>query len=276
MLGNTERILNSKSKLIRISSEDKISGTNNKFTVLLPQGANVDNIKGFLLHSAEVPNVFPNVASYNNNYIISFLGGATETDLNLNVPVGYYLIDDLISIINVQIANQIAINGDTYTLTLTKTGIFPNERIEFNASGISVGSCIFLLSDNSIWPSLGVITNNTTPFAVLNGIPATAQNIPNLIGPSGCYIHSRTLCSNNLIEANGVFSVVDKINLDKPFGSTCYTNYNEKTTHNKYYYPYESKKSFRKVDINLRDRDGNLLELPDNFYFSMMIKFFYD
>jgi len=281
MLSSGERIKNSQSRFVRVSSEDKAIGTNTRFKVdLQSAGGNIDSVKGFIVHSIECPNVFNNINQYNNNYQVAFPGPATETDLNLNLPPGYYLIDDLISVMNAQIAAQIAANGDTYTLTLTKVGIFPNERIQFDASGISVGSCQFFLSDNTIWPTLGVITTvnaipPNTPFSVLNGIPSTAQNIPNLIGETAVYVHSRILCSNNLSEANGSFSVVDKLNLDKPFGATCYSNFNNDSTHERRYYPFESRTTLRTIDITLRNRKGEVLVLPSNFDFSMMIKIFY-
>ena len=280
MITSIENIKNSRSRYVRISSEDKVVGTNNKFKVdLQSAGGVIDNVKGFIVHSLECPNVFPNVASYNNNFIVSFPGPATETDLNLNVPVGYYLIDDLINVMNAQIAFQIATNGDAYTLVLTKVGFFPNEKIQFEVNGLSAGICNLFTSDTTILPTLGVESAPNAippniPFQLANGVPVIAQNIPNLIGETAVYVHSRVLCANNLSEASGTFSVVDKLNLDQPFGSTCYSNFNNDTTHMKNYYPFETKQTLRTVDINLRNRKGNLLELPSNFEFTMMIKIF--
>lgn len=278
---SNERIKNSQARFVRISSEDKVFGNNSQFIVNMESaGGAIDNVKGFIVHSIECPNVFNNITTNNNNYQVAFPGPATETDLNLNLPEGYYLIDDLINVMNAQIANQIAVNGDAYTLTLTKVGIFPNERIQFDASGISVGSCDLFLSDNSIWPTLGVETTinaipPNVPFGVSNGVPSIAQNIPNLIGETAVYVHSRTLCPLNLSEGSGTFSVVDKLNLDQPFGSTCYSNFNNDITHQKSYFPFESKKTIRKIDITLRNRTGQILQLPPNFNFSMMIKIFH-
>ena len=278
---SNERIKNSQCRFVRISSEDKANGTNNRFKVdLQSAGGIIDNVKGFIVHSIECPNVFNNVASYNNNYIVSFPGPSTETELNLNVPEGYYLIDDLINAINNQIQLQAALNGDAYTLVLSKVGIFPNEKIEFLGNGFSAGACVLLSSDNSIFPSLGIETTPNgiapnIPFTIINATPITAQNIPNLIGETAVYVHSRILASNHLSEASGTFSVVDKLNLDQPFGSTCYSNFNNDTTHEIKYFPYETKKTIRTVDINLRNRRGDLLVLPSNFDFTMMIKIFY-
>ena len=74
MLTSNERIKNSQSRYVRISSEDKSTGTNNRFTVdLQSAGGVIDNVKGFIVHSIECPNVFNNVASYNNNFIYIYI-----------------------------------------------------------------------------------------------------------------------------------------------------------------------------------------------------------
>jgi hypothetical protein len=277
---SNEVIKNSKCRFLRLSSEDKSTGNNTRFTVDVGQsGGIIDNVSGFIVHSIECPNVFNNVASYNNNIIIAFPGPATETEINLNVPVGYYLIDDLISIMNAQISAQIAINGDTYTFVLSKVGIFPNERIQFDVNGLSAGVCNLFSSDTSILSTLGVEAgiNGFTPptFQIINGVPTLAQNIPNLIGETAVYVHSRTLAPNHLVEGSGSFSVVDKLNLDEPFGSVCYSNFNNDSTHFKKYFPFETLKSIRTIDIVLRNRTGNVLEMPSNFDFTMMVTLFY-
>lgn len=280
MLSSIEKIKSSKSRYIRISSQDKAIGTNNRFKVdLASNGGVIDNVKGYIVHSAEVPNVFNNITSTNNRLNVSFGGPHTETPFTISIVEGYYLIDDLITQINNQVATEIASNGNTYTLVFSKTGIYPTEKIQVDCSGVSVGSLELFNVPNDILGTLGIESAPNAlsggQFSVFNGVPSVAQNIPNLIGETACYIHSRILAPNNLSEANGTFSVVDKINLDRPFGSMCYTNYNDDTTHENNYYPFESKKTLRTVDINLRNSEGDLLELPPNFNFSMMIKIFY-
>ena len=77
------------------------------------------------------------------------------------------------------------------------------------------------------------------------------------------------------MEGSGSFSVVDKLNLDEQFGFTCYSNFNNDSTHFKKYFPFESLKSIRTVQITLRNRVGNVLEMPDNFDFTMMAILYY-
>jgi len=282
MYTSNDRIKNAKSKFLRISSNEKTneSLSNSIFSVNIPQSDYIDNVKGFYVHSIECPNVFNNVASYNNNLILSFPGPSTETEININITESYYLIDDLINQINLEIANQIVINGDAYTFVLSKVGLFPNEKIQFNVNGLSAGVCNLFTSDTSILPLLGVESTPNgippnIPFTIVNGVASIAQNIPNLIGATALYVHSRALATNNLVEKDGVFSTVDKLNIDQPFGSVCYSNFNNDTTHEKRYFPFSDKRSLRKIDIKLRDINGNILQLPSNFNFSMMLKIFY-
>jgi hypothetical protein len=282
MYTSNDRIKNAKSKFLRISSNEKTDDSlnNSVFSVNIPQSDYIDNVKGFYVHSIECPNVFNNVDTYNNNYQIKFQGPSAPIDLNLNLSIGYYLIDDLINAMNAQISAQIAANGDTYTFVLSKVGIFPNEKIQINASGITTGQASLISSDNTLWPSLGIITTPdaippNNPVTINNGVPYTAQNIPNLIGATALYVHSRALATNNLVEKDGVFSTVDKLNLDKAFGAVCYSNFNNDTTHEKRYFPFSDKRSLRKIDIKLRDINGNILLLPPNFNFTMMLKIFY-
>jgi len=281
MLTSKERIFNSKSRFVRISSEDRAIGSPNKFVVdLQSNGGIIDNVKGFIVHSAQVPNVFNNITTNNNRIDVSFPGPHTETPFNIGITPGYYLIDDLIAQINAQVANEIALNGDTYTLVFSKVGIFPTEKIQVDVNGVSTGTLCLFNRPNDILSNIGIESDTnalvgSTPFCVDNGVPQVAQNIPNLIGETDVYIHSRTLAPNNLSEGTGTFSVVDKVNLDQPYGSICYSNYNNDTTHEMRYFPFESKKTLRTIDINLRNRTGQELVIPPNFSFTMMIKIFY-
>ena len=86
MLSSGERIKNSQSRFVRVSSEDKAIGTNTRFKVdLQSAGGNIDSVKGFIVHSIECPNVFSNVASYNNNYRITFQGpNASKYRIQIN------------------------------------------------------------------------------------------------------------------------------------------------------------------------------------------------
>ena len=69
--------------------------------------------------------------------------------------------------------------------------------------------------------------------------------------------------------------MVDKLDLNKPYGSMCYSSFNSDTTHFNKYFPFESLKTLRTVRITVRNRIGEILTLPDNFNVSMMVMLFY-
>jgi len=270
MLTSKERILNSKSRFVRISSEDRSTGTPNRFTVdLQSNGGIIDNVKGFIVHSAQVPNIFDNITTKNNRCRIDTF--ATIPFPDVLIPENYYSINDLLTTLNTVIANDIPAPGFTSTFALNTDS---PPKVTYTMTG--TGSVFLEFTENNIFETLGFV-NPETPngIQVTNGSTVTATNIPNLLGETEVYIHSRTLCPNNLSEASGTFSVVDKINLDEEYGAMCYTNYENDTTHEKRYFPFESKKTLRTVDINLRNRTGELMVLPSAFSFTMMIKIFY-
>lgn len=273
MFTANEKIKNSKSRFIRIASQDKVVGNNNQFTVdLASNGGVIDNVKGYIVHSAQVPNVFNNVSSYNNT--LQLYGASATYTTVATIPVGNYTLDDLIAQLNIILPPLVSASPAPSVVTVSKVGTYPNEKIDFKFSGDDW----YIQNESTMLAQIGLSVDDATNsfgFVCFDGINTVMPNIPNLIGETACYIHSRTLATNNLTEANGTFSVVDKINLDKQFGAMCYTNFNDDTTHQNMYYPFESKKTLRTIDINLRNENGNLLVLPNNFYFSLMIKIFY-
>jgi hypothetical protein len=268
MFTSNERVKNSKSRYIRIASQDKITGTNNRFTIdLASNGGVVDNVKGFTVHSAQVPNIFSNITSQNNRCRIFTFNTIPFPDVL--IPENYYNLSDLVTTLNTVIANDIPTPGFTSTFAIDSKGF-----VTYTQTG--TGSVFLEFTENNIFETLGFVNPGTANgIEVTNGSTVTATNPPNLIGETACYIHSRILATNNLTEADGTFSVVDKINLDKAYGEMCYTNYENDTTHQVNYFPFESKKTLRTIDINLRNAEGDLLVLPSSFYFSMMIKIFY-
>lgn len=263
MITSNESIKNSKSRFLRLSSEDKTLGTNGRFTIdLLSSGGIIDNVKGYIVHSIEAPNVFDNIPTYANQLrLIKTTGGVIY---DLVIPNSYYYIDDLIT--QLQTTINTAIGPDS--VAVTKTGIFPVEKINFVFTGDTY-TFEFSTGQSTISDRIG-LTADIGPAANI-----TMQNIPNLIGETELYVHSRTLAPNNLMEGTGSFSVVDKLNLDQPFGVMCYSNFNNDSTHFKKYFPFESLKTIRTINITIRNRTGQILTLPENFNLTMMLTLFY-
>ena len=262
-MSSNENIKNSKSRYLRLSTEDKreSSSSNGRFTIdLLTSGGILDNVKGFIIHSIECPNVFDNVPTWANTLSLVKQTGLVSYDVV--IPNSYYYIDDLITELNTQIN---LVTPDV--VTITKVGIAPVEKLQFGVVGDDYE---FKLS-STIASKLGI----TADFIVTDGSSVIAQAIPNLIGETAVYVHSRDLTPNNLIEGSGSFSVIDKLNLDKPYGATCYSSLDDPVSHLHKYFPYETLKTMRSITIVLRNSQGNVLIIPDNFNFTMMMTIFY-
>jgi hypothetical protein len=251
-----------KRRYLRISSEERTpeSKSASEFTVNIPSsGGILDSVVAYAVHSAELPNVFDNIGPANNVFSLG-----TPAVVFAIVPPSYYTASSFIAAATAAINAAIA----PITVVITLTGIAPKQKFLFTFSApVSI-----IVTPLDIAPVAGAagITATLGP-----GLALQAQSIPNLIGATTAYIHSSVLAPSNLVEANGSFSVVDSIALDKPYGVTCYLATSNELTHLKYYRPFESVKTLRQITITIRDRDGNILLLPDNFGFTLMLVAFY-
>lgn len=261
MITSTENVLNSKSRLLRLSTEDKVFGTQGRFQIDLASASVIDTIKGYMVHSISCPNVFDNVPTWANGIQVIKTTGLVVYDIVLTNS--YYFLDDFIAELQTKINASIA-----DSVVITKSGLVPNQKIAFTFSGDEY-TLNFL--HTSLSKRLGLTGDLVCPDGVLTSV----LSIPNLTGETELYIHSRTIAPNNCIEGSGSFSIVDKLNLDKPYGAVCYSALDNERTHLQTYFPYESLKTFRTINITLRNRTGNILVLPDNFDFTMMLKIYY-
>tara|TARA_R110000851_G_scaffold18394_3_gene57855 strand:+ start:6487 stop:7290 length:804 start_codon:yes stop_codon:yes gene_type:complete len=259
---SNENIKNSKSRLLRLSSEDKTLGDNGRFTIdILSSGGIIDNVKGYIVHSMQCPNVFDNIPTYANTLTLTTTAGAVV--YTVTVPNSYYYFDDFI------VALQTAINASIPdSVVVAKTGTAPTQQISFTFTG---DAYTLVLSTSTIASRIGLLVD----LVAADGVATAVQSIPNLIGETEVYAHSRVLAPNNLIEGSGSFSVIDKLNLDKQYGDMCYQDMESDTVHFKKYFPFESLKTLRTIRITLRNRTGQILTLPANFNFTMMLMLFY-
>jgi sulfur relay (sulfurtransferase) DsrF/TusC family protein len=250
-----------RARWLRISSEDKATGSisNSQFTVNLPPtGGTIDTITGFMLKYAAVPNIFPNVPAYANTLQITKQTGAVV--FNVTVPVGQYSSGAFITAL--QAAINTAINPDTVAITLSSQQVlnftFTGDNYSFNFANSTIANIIGLTANIA--------------FAAVSPM----QSIVNLQGETEVWIHSKSLNQSGLTETDGNFSVVDVIPLNVAFGVTAYINYPSDDMQEISFIPFGTKRSFRQVDIVLRNRNGDVLTLPPNFFFTMMMKIYHN
>ena len=250
-------VLKLKSKYIRISSEDKSvnSQSNSRFTINLNQtGSNVDRVSAFVVKYISCANIFPNVPLYASNLTLQKQTGNVLYDVPLTV--GQYTISEFVTQLEADIN---AIIPDAVAITQT------NNILTFTFTGDNYG---FIYDSSTCRDIIGLYSD--IPYSAV-----VSLGVVNLQGETELYVHSKTLNNAGLIEANGSFAVVDILPLDVSFGCVAYSDYNDIQLHEIVYTPYESQKTFRQIDIVLRNRQGNVLELPPNFYFNMLIKIYY-
>ncbi len=254
-----------KSRYIRISSSNRSNpgSSNSDFTVVFPsEGGIVDSIAACYIKSAYCPNVFNNVQSFNNLLVIS---DSTFT-YNVFVPVGQYSIVTFITALTTAINAEIAPN----TVIITQS---PQENLIFTFSAGTPYQ--FYYPQSTISAQIGLTGNafDTTPNVV------TMQSIPNLIGVNAVYINSRAIATSMTIDSTNATSVIEILNINSAYGQTAYSNYESDFNYIQYE-PYEPQKSFRNIDIQLTDGDGNILEwaggVNTNFNFEMILKIYYN
>ncbi len=254
-----------KSRYIKVSSDDRtnISDTNSNFSVQIPsEGGIVDAISACYIKSAYCQNVFPNVQSYANTVFIS----NNTLTYQIMVPPGQYSITTFITAL--QSAINTAIAPDTVVITQNS-----QQKLVFT---FSAGTpYLFIYAPSTMAKILGLTANasDTTPNVV------TMQSIPNLIGTTNVYIRSRAISTSLTIDSNGGTPVVEILNMNAPFGFSAYSNYKPDFNYIQYE-PYEVMKSFRTIDIQLTNDEGNQLEwiggINTNFNFEMIIKIYYN
>lgn len=254
-----------KHRLLRISSEDKASGTNSRFSVNIPPTARaIDNVCGYSVKFASCPNMFYNVpANKNQLQITKQTGNVVYT---IFIAPNQYNITDFLARLKSQI--DAFIFPDTASVALDPFG-----KIVFSYSGDAYAFTQENYEATTMRDIIGLGVEDA------QGIFYTAQNMSNpvnLTGESEVYIHSRTLHQSGLTEAQGNFSVVDIIPLNTtPYGAVASITYPDHQLTKINYEPFETKKSLRTIEIVLRNRRGDLLELPENFYFTMTLKLYH-
>jgi hypothetical protein len=255
-----EDIKKNKNRYLRISSEDRTAGTGTaaRFTVSLPQsGQTIDRVTGYSLKYASCPNVFDNIPAYANTLVITKQTGAVVH--TITCPVGQYTSTTFITAL--QTAINAAIGPDTVAITISA-----QNRLTFTWTGDSYS---FTFATSTIADKIGLTAD--IAFAAASTMP----NIINLVGESEVWIHSRTLNQSGLTEASGNFSVVGVLPLSVPYGGVAHMFEQDAALSQINFEPRGSVKSFRSVDITLRNRTGTVLTLPSNFGFTAMFKLYH-
>jgi hypothetical protein len=241
-------------RLLRIASSDKVpelSESNSRFTVSLNKTLNVQQIKGFSVLSVSFPNVFNNVQEkeLTNRLVILTDDGSGPIEQFIDLPEGFYNIDDMIAALKVEIDGLIA--PDTVTIA-PKSNV--DQRLVFTITGSTTIS--YKTEQGSLHKLIGITEDS--PFLSTY----TCDSMTKLQGTTNAYLHSKVLAQNNLLDAEGrVFSVAVSVPVRAEFGAFNHWESGDEELHS---VMFETPRNLQQINIVLRDLDGNVLNVGQN------------
>ena len=234
-------------KLVTISSDDKEpdSVSNSNFQVTLKESYYTQNISRILIKEATVPNCFYNLSNGSGN-------GKQNNVLNYNdsknsqtfsITPAQYNVDQFITALTAGFLS----NGDVVVITQDDL----TQKLIFNFVNQTT-----LFVSSLIAPVLGLTEN----LICLAGIPTLSQFTPDLSGINAVNIHSAILAESNGIDGNsGLINLLERVSLhDIPFGSF---GYKQNSDSDLAMVSYAQPKNLQRIDIRLRDTQGNILDI---------------
>ena len=260
--------------LVRVSSDFKMLPTmsNSNFAVAYNNTQLMQGITSVVMNSCDIPNVFPNINNTGYNFTDSgnnvFL--FTDKDGNLqtvSVPTGQYTITQLLAVINNFIASLPApytpANGVTLTLNPITNKIQVNNNTAGQLFGLPASNSAFTMK-----PYIGL----TSSITIVGTSSASLQDLPNLAGIQEVYITSQKVSNfSNLVVADGiVYPLILNVQIDVPFGQFAHYKAQNPEIDDIEYSSITQGINLQTIDIQLRDRWGNILDLqglPFNLIF---------
>jgi hypothetical protein len=234
-------------KLVTISSDDKDSDSvsNSNFWISLKENYYTQNISRILIKEATVPNCFYNlsngVGNGKQNNTLGYFDGPVQQ--SFEIKQGQYNIDQFIT----ALISGFLSNGTTVTIVqdeLTQKLIFTFDNL------------ITIFADSSMASVLGITSN----LRCLPATPTYSYYPPDLSGINAVNIHSSILAESNGIDGNsGLINLLERVSLhDIPYGSFGYKQNNDSDLA---MVSYAQPKNLQRIDIRLRDTQGNILDI---------------
>ena len=256
--------------LLRISSDFKQAGfseSNSNFTQCYNNITANEGVFRVVMKSCDIPNVFYNIDDRGYNFTNT--GNNTFTWTNAfnitaltTIPPGQYTISQLLAFINTAIYSA-------YTGSVTLVLNPLTQKIElFNTSGQSFGISI----NSPMAPYLGMLSDIPWTAAAFVGF----EGFPNLAGIQEVYITSQKISdgSNMIVASSTMYPVILNVQITVPFGVFQHYETNHPEIDDIEYPSISQGTSIRQVDIQLRDRFGNILDLG-GLPFNLIIKVYH-
>lgn len=251
-------------KLVVISSSDKddSSQSNSDFTVTLREKYYTQNVNQIMVKEISLPNVFYNIRAtgtlknnvlvYNNNGVLT----------SVTIPEGQYVISDLGS----PPTNDLLTTIETKVNTLEGAGTLSldfdavSQKVIWtwvagNPYGFATKSQGNLMAD-----VFGIADGDETQ---LGDLVQTPSYTPALNGLDMVYVQSKGLAESNGIDGDfGLIPLTEAVSLaDAPFGSLAYRKNDDSELST---ITYDVPRNLNRINITLRDVDGNKLDIGTN------------
>lgn len=264
--------MSSREKYTVISSDDKDpdSISNSNFRVTLRERYATQSIDRIIIKEVIVPNAFYNISDGDSvkgngpaNNILLIESSETKTQISVSIPAGQYNILQLMATLQSAINTQIATL--TASVVITRDDITNLLSFTFTTTGVFT-----FLGISSMAPVLGFKSNiSYTPTT----LTITMPDPPDLSGINSVYIHSEALSDGSGIDASkGIINLVESVSMaTTAYGTFAYKQNSdtELCTIN-----YTMPKNLNVIDIRLRDREGNLLNIGTK-RLTLMVKMYY-
>lgn len=241
------------SNILRLDSRDRSaeSKSNTDFVInFVPVHARVLRVKQII-----IPNLFPNIRALptsDANSTFSYETGGVPA--SFVIPTGYYTITSLITYLETQLtALSITFVQDANTGLITLTN-----------GGGSTFEVINLADGNSLANVLGITTTTTVNPAG----STTFGNRPNMYNYSMVYVMSRKLSNSyNLVSGEQRLPIIATIPVDVVFGANI--NYTPDVQHE---VVFEGDHNIEDADIALVNHSGDVLDLPSNHHWQILVE----
>ena len=262
--------MSSREKYTVISSDDKDpdSISNSNFRVTLKERYATQSIDRIIIKEVIVPNAFYNISDgdtvkgngpINNLLLIDY--SEAKTQISVSVPTGQYNILQFIAALQAKM--NIILTPIGSTVTITRDDI--TNLLTFTFIGANVFT---FLGTSSMAPVLGFKGD-----IVQVGTSIIIPDPPDLSGINSVYIHSEALSDGSGIDASkGIINLVESVSMaTTAYGTFSYKQNSdtELCTIN-----YTMPRNLNVIDIRLRDREGNLLNIGTK-RLTLMVKMYY-
>ena len=259
--------------LLRVSSDFKQQGfgvSNSDFQQCYNNINANEGVTRVVMKSCDIPNVFYNIDNIGYNFTNTgnnkfvWINAANNYQIT-TIPRGQYTVQQLLAVINTAIYAAYTPNGSVSLILNPIT-----QKIEIvNTSGQSFGISISL---STIAPDLGMLID--VPWTTSSSVLFTG--FPNLAGIQEVYITSQKISdgSNMIVASNTMYPVILNVQMSVPFGAFQHYETNHPEIDDIEYASISQGTSIRQVDIQLRDRFGNILDLG-GLPFNLIMKIYH-